>query len=97
VPIFKPSALACGSVASVFFGFIFLIHWGHVLFLSQKLYAVLLTLIAVVFLIRAMGDFKYVGFFKKVRNTRFAKLDMNFYSPLCVAVSVTIFIKFLVI
>gem|GEM_PF-3459399 len=40
-----------------------------------------------------MGDFKDVGFFKKVRNTRFAKLDMKFYSLLCVVISVITLIK----
>ena len=30
---------------------------------------------AVVFLARAVGDFRYVGFFKRVRGTRFARLD----------------------
>jgi hypothetical protein len=43
-----------------------------------------LWLIASIFLIRAMGDFRYVGFFKRVRDSRFAKLDTRLYSPLCV-------------
>lgn len=42
-----------------------------------------LWLLAGVFLLRAIGDFRYVGFFKKVRNSRFAQLDTSFYSPLC--------------
>jgi len=36
-----------------------------------------------VLLARAVGDFKYVGFFKTVRASRFAVLDTWFYSPLC--------------
>jgi hypothetical protein len=32
---------------------------------------------------RAVGEFKYVGFFKRVRGTRFATLDTLVYSPLC--------------
>jgi len=36
-----------------------------------------------VFLFRAMGDFRVLGFFKKERNTEFAKLDTRIYSPLC--------------
>jgi hypothetical protein len=32
---------------------------------------------------RAMGEFKYVGFFKRVRGSRFAMLDTWIYSPLC--------------
>ena len=39
-----------------------------------------------IFTIRAIGDFKYVGFFKKVRNTTFGKYDSRFYSPLCLTI-----------
>ncbi len=42
--------------------------------------------IAIIFLIRAVGDFKYVGFFKKIRNTHFAKNDTKYFSPLCLLI-----------
>ena len=32
---------------------------------------------------RAVGDFRFVGFFKRVRGTRFATLDYFVYSPIC--------------
>ena len=35
------------------------------------------------FLLRAVGDLRLVGFFKRVRGTRFAQRDTLFYSPLC--------------
>lgn len=41
----------------------------------------------VVFLVRAVGEFKLVGFFKRVRGTRFGRLDTWVYSPLCLVVS----------
>ena len=44
-------------------------------------------IIGIVFLIRAIGDFKYVGFFKKVKGSLFAENDSRYYSPLCVVVS----------
>jgi hypothetical protein len=37
---------------------------------------------------RAVGEFKYVGFFKRVRGSRFARLDTLIYSPLCLLLSV---------
>jgi hypothetical protein len=43
--------------------------------------------IGIVFLIRAIGDFKYVGFFKKVKGSLFAENDSRYYSPLCLVVS----------
>jgi len=41
-----------------------------------------------VFAMRAIGEFRYVGFFKRVRSTLFARRDSLFYSPLCVVISV---------
>lgn len=38
---------------------------------------------ALVFIIRAIGDFKFVGFFKKIKHSQFARYDTRFYSPLC--------------
>jgi len=43
--------------------------------------------IALVFLLRAIGEFNLVGFFKRVRNTQFARWDTFVYSPLCVAIA----------
>jgi hypothetical protein len=42
-----------------------------------------LWLTAAIFLLRAIGDFRYVGFLKRHRDGRFAKLDTLLYSPLC--------------
>ncbi len=41
----------------------------------------------VLFLLRAIGEFKFIGLFKRVRNTRFSRLDTWVYSPLCLTVS----------
>ncbi|UQZ34144.1 DUF3995 domain-containing protein [Paenibacillus sp. PK3_47] len=41
----------------------------------------------VVFFLRAIGEGRYVGFFKNIKHTKFAKLDTAFYSPLCVWIS----------
>ena len=38
-------------------------------------------------LARAVGEFKYVGFFKRVRGSKFATLDTLVYSPLCLLLS----------
>ncbi|MBS1508073.1 MAG: DUF3995 domain-containing protein [Bacteroidetes bacterium] len=43
--------------------------------------------VAAVFALRAIGDFNYVGFFKKVTHTQFATSDSRIYSPLCVLLS----------
>ena len=48
--------------------------------------------IGFIFLLRALGDFKYLGFFKKMRTTRFARMDSQYYSPLALLVSILIFV-----
>ncbi len=36
-----------------------------------------------IFLLRAIGEFKYVGFFKQIKHTKFAENDTNYFSPIC--------------
>jgi len=40
--------------------------------------------LAAIFVARAIGDFRLVGFFKTVKDTPFAYWDTRLYSPLCV-------------
>ncbi|HPG26670.1 MAG TPA: DUF3995 domain-containing protein, partial [Myxococcota bacterium] len=44
--------------------------------------------LAVLFALRAIGEFRYVGFFKRVRDTRFARLDTLVFSPLCATIAI---------
>ena len=44
-------------------------------------------IISILFFIRAIGDFKYVGFFKKVKQTTFGEMDTTYFSPLCLVIS----------
>ncbi|MEM9933976.1 MAG: DUF3995 domain-containing protein [Bacteroidota bacterium] len=46
-------------------------------------------IIGSVFLIRATGDFKWVGFFKKPSESVFAKNDTIIYSPLCLFLGIS--------
>jgi hypothetical protein len=48
--------------------------------------------ISFIFLARAIGEFKLVGFFKQIADTSFARWDTWLYSPLCLAVAVIAFI-----
>ncbi len=52
-------------------------------------------IIAIIFLLRAIGDFRFFGGFKKVTRTRFAINDTKNFSPLCLfitLISIMIFI-----
>ena len=45
-----------------------------------------------IFLLRVIGDFKYVGLFKKIKLTKFAKSDTKYFIPLCAFLAVAGFI-----
>lgn len=51
-----------------------------------------LWILTALFILRAIGDFNYLGFFKKIKNTKFAVKDTKFYSPLCLVISILTFI-----
>lgn len=90
-PVFQPSAVATLVVAMVLALCALLIAATAGLVtlpLSQSALAWLTRALAVGLLLRAIGDFRLVGFFKCVRDTRFARLDTTVYSPLCLALAV---------
>jgi hypothetical protein len=58
--------------------------------LPSRVLTALCAALALVLLLRAVGDFRYVGFFKSVRGSRFARMDTWCYSPGCFALSVAV-------
>ena len=47
--------------------------------------------VGAIFLLRAIGDFHYIGFSKKVKETQFAKKDTKIYTPLSLIIAITSF------
>jgi Protein of unknown function (DUF3995) len=47
--------------------------------------------LALILFARAIGDFRLVGFFKRVHGSRFARLDTIVFSPLCLALAGGVF------
>ncbi len=71
------------------FGLMYLVKSGHINVLIPNL----LTqygywIMPSIFVLRAIGDFKYVGFFKKIKNTEFAKADSKWFTPLCLIIGI---------
>ncbi|SRR5579871_181614 len=90
-PAFRPSRLGTFAVAIALFAAAALVAIAGQLAPAwlQVPFARLLTVtLGLVFLARAIGDFRLVGFFKKVRGTTFARLDTLLYAPLCALVGV---------
>ncbi len=90
-PVFQPSTLSTCAVAIGLALCAVLIAGTAgllVLPLSQTALAWMTRALAVVLLIRAIGDFRLVGFFKRIRHSRFAHLDTAVYSPLCLVLAI---------
>lgn len=47
-------------------------------------------LLAAVFILRAIGDFRWLGFFKRRKGTIFARWDSLLYSPLCLFLGLSV-------
>lgn len=82
-PLFRPRAPETLAVAIGLFGFAFVTASALNPWLPGRWPFYGNLAIGVLFLLRAMGEFHYVGFFKKIKNTEFARHDTHYYSPLC--------------
>jgi Protein of unknown function (DUF3995) len=92
---FTPSALGTLMVAAAFVLAIFVV-FGQLGFLGELIphwiFRVGVFGISAIFLLRAVGEFRLVGFFKSVTGTPFAAMDTWVFSPLCLAIAVMAFI-----
>jgi hypothetical protein len=90
-PVFVPTRAACFAVASALLvaAFVLLVRGGYVAVPGAPWLGVAGSAsVGVVLVARAVGEFRYVGFFKRVRGSRFAVLDTRLFSPLCLALGV---------
>jgi hypothetical protein len=89
--IFKPSRIMTSVVASGLLAFAFVIL-GHIgvfeLVILKSIFKYGSWLIACIFFARAIGDFNLIGFFKKIKGTKFAIWDNRLYSPLCLIIAI---------
>lgn len=91
VPLFRPGPLASLAVALLLLAAAALVlQKGDVLpVLVPPAIATLGTwIVAMTMVARAVGEFRYLGFFKRVRGTRFATWDTRLFSPLCLALGI---------
>jgi len=88
--LFSPGPIPCFLVAVILLAmaafcivrFVLAFPW-----MGDSLGTRVLWLLAGVFFLRFIGDFRYVGIFRKVRRTDFGRMDGKLYSPLCGAYS----------
>lgn len=86
-PAILPSFIVAVGLLS--FGLFILVMSGLIsIDIPQWLFKYGLWIIASIFILRAIGDFNYVGFFKKIKHTKFGKSDTKYYSPLCLTIGI---------
>lgn len=81
-PLFWPGRTACLAVAIALAAASALALWN-----SFRWHTVAMYGITAAFAIRAVGDFRYLGWSKRVYGTDFATLDTWVYSPLCLVLA----------
>ena len=89
LPKIPPIATLVVGVVLVLFALVYLMKSG--LLTIQGLNGVInygYWFIPFIFILRAIGDFNYLGFFKKVKHTAFAKADSKVFVPLCLAIGI---------
>ncbi|WP_264551325.1 DUF3995 domain-containing protein [Flavobacterium sp. N2038] len=90
-PLFVPDTISTFVVAvgTLFFGVLYLIKFEFIpLSLPIWLDKYGFWSIIAIFTVRAIGEFNYVGFFKKHKNSQFAVNDTKYYSPLCLVIGI---------
>ena len=93
VPVLSPNPLSTSLVGVALFGMAVVV--GSTAGLLPRLLPIGLlrgasAVLALIFAVRAIGEFRYVGFFKRVRGGVFAGRDTYLYSPLCLLLAVLI-------
>lgn len=80
-----------------------LVMFGTIYFIKSGCFAVQMPnwlgysywFIPSVFVLRAIGEFNYVGFFKKIKHTEFARADSKIFTPLCLGIGlIGLFVQF---
>lgn len=89
-----PGPVLTFLVALVFLAMAILVL-GNVRFLPVQLidnqwFMCVHLVIGSLFVLRAIGDFRYVGFFKKIKGTPFANHDSWLYSPLSLGIGLLV-------
>lgn len=88
-PLFQPGKAATLLVAAALFAAALVSVWrGAYLHVGPSwVPRAGIWVLVVVFALRAIGDFRYVGIFKRFRGTKFARNDTLLFSPLCMTIS----------
>ncbi len=88
VRLLNPGKALTFFVGVVLCGFAFVAYALHFSALQTDYLVVTGWGLSVLFILRAVGEFNAVGFFKKIKSTEFARYDTRYFSPLCLFLGV---------
>ncbi|NAY90363.1 DUF3995 domain-containing protein [Muricauda sp. JGD-17] len=88
----SPGKFGAALVGIILLLFAFIFINKALLLINHPLLGYISFGIGVIFILRAFGDFRYVGFFKTAKNSKFSALDTRYYSPLCLLMGILILI-----
>lgn len=94
LPLFQAGFFPCLVVGIAFLIFIFIVHADR-FSISVHIQRLLLGFILIAFMLRIIGDFRYVGLSKRIKNSVFAYMDNHYYIPVCVFISLLLMLKLL--
>lgn len=88
-PLIQPGQKSCRAISLILLGMAAVLSGASFSRFAPvtRIFKLGALLISVIFALRSIGDFRYIGFFKRKRKSKFAKLDTALYSPLCVCIS----------
>ena len=90
--LLSPSKLMIAVVALILLGFAW-VSYRLDIDSHTSLINTIAWILALLFFLRAIGDFNIVGLFKKIKHTKFAKYDNLLYIPLCFLISFLFVLK----
>ena len=95
-PAFEPGRISTLIVAAGLFGFaaVHVRALGCFTTGSAYLAGIILLIIVAIFSLRSIGDFNYLGLFKKKKSSSFALWDTKLYIPLCILIAFNAFITY---
>lgn len=92
-PLFSPSVATTLVAAAIFAlaAWIIVVAGGLARPVGpSRIYLVGTWCVGLAFVARAVGDFRYVGFFKRVHGTPFAAMDDRIFSPLALVIGLAV-------
>lgn len=89
-PLFRPGQKSCRALSLLLLGMaaVLSVAGFRLIPSASKFFKSTAFFISTLFALRSVGDFRYIGFFKRKRKSKFARLDTALYSPLCALIAI---------